>query len=144
MAIWFNSEVKGFEIKNKRKLKAWINRIISHYNRTPGNINIIFVDDSTLLKINSNFLHHHTYTDIISFDYSNATTISGDIFISIERVMENSLYYVETFNEELKRVIIHGILHFLGFSDSTENEKMNMRIIENNALSTVKDLLITA
>ena len=143
MAIWFNSEIEGFEVKNKRKLKEWINGIISEYYKKVSTINYVFVDDSTLYNINSQFLKHKTYTDIISFDYSRDASVSGDVFISIERVKENAIRYDTNFNEELKRVIIHGVYHFLGFTDYTEREKLRMRMLENMALSSVKDLLIT-
>lgn len=144
MAIWFNSEIKNFNLKNKRKLKNWINNTISRDYKKTGNINYIFVDDPTLYKINSEYLHHRTYTDIISFDYSNEELISGDIYISLDRVKENSFKYNVSFNEELKRVIIHGILHFLGFKDFSSSDKEKMRCRENELLSNVKELLITS
>ncbi len=143
MAIWFNSEIEGFEIKNKKKLKEWIKGVISKYRKSTGTINYIFVDDLTIYQINSEFLKHKTYTDIISFDYSEKTSISGDIFISIDRVKENSNLFNTGFDEELKRVIIHGIYHFIGFNDYTENDKMKMRNLEDDALISVKHLLIT-
>lgn len=143
MAIWFYSEIEGFEVKNRNKLKEWIRGEIFKHRKSPGTINYIFVDDPAIYKINSDFLNHKTYTDIISFDYSEGSIISGDIFISIDRVNENSNHFYTSFDEELKRVIIHGIFHFIGFQDSTENDKKKMRNLEDAALTSVKDLLIT-
>ena len=143
MSIWFYSGIEGFEVKNRNKLKEWIRGEIFKHRKSPGTINYIFVDDPAIYKINSDFLNHKTYTDIISFDYSEGSIISGDIFISIDRVNENSNHFYTSFDEELKRVIIHGIFHFIGFQDSTENDKKKMRNLEDAALTSVKDLLIT-
>ncbi len=142
MPIWFTSEIKPFKIKNKRALKHWVTSIIKEFKSCPGEINYIFVSDSTLLNMNKEYLKSTTLTDIISFDYSHDHIISGDIFISVERVRENAYTYKEGFNEELKRVIAHGILHFLGFKDKTDEEKTKMRYQENISLEGVKDLLI--
>lgn len=143
MAIWFNSNIQKFNIANKRDLKIWIKNILFQYHHIPGNINFIFLNDSELLEYNRKFLGHNTFTDIITFDYSEREKeISGDIYISIERVKENSGSYYVSFNEELKRVIIHGILHLVGLNDKTKLEKAAMREVEDAALKIVKDLLI--
>ncbi len=142
MPIWFNNEFENFRLHNKRALKNWITNIILAHNKSPGTINYIFLSDSALLEINKEFLSHYTFTDIISFDYSGANIISGDIYISVERVKANAVEYGDTLNEEMKRVIIHGILHFLGFRDKTRSEKEYMSQKENEALKPVKDLLI--
>lgn len=142
MAIWFNSEIKDFDIRNKKEIKTWITSFINQHKFKTGSINFIFLNDKNLLKLNIEYLNHHTFTDIITFDYSTDDLISGDIFISIERVKQNSDIFGISFNEELKRVIIHGILHLIGFKDSAESEKRIMRRKEDEALSNVKDLLI--
>jgi rRNA maturation RNase YbeY len=100
-----------------------------------GDINFIFCSDEYLLKINKQFLNHDYYTDIITFDYSSDTLLSGDLFISVERVLENSKIYKTVFQEELRRVMIHGILHLMGYKDSTNEESQKMREAENGALS---------
>ena len=99
-----------------------------------GEINYIFCNDEYLHKINVEFLQHDTYTDIISFDYTLGKNISGDIYVSIERVKENAQKFNVTFDNELHRVIIHGILHYLGYKDKTEEQKKEMRNKENQCL----------
>ncbi len=142
MAIWFNSEVPDFQIGEVRELKRWINSVIKEYNLKTGFIDYIFVSDSRIYKINKEFLNHETYTDIITFDYSERKVLSSDIFISIERVKENASKFSESLNEELKRVIIHGILHLIGYKDGSEEEKAKMRDMEDKYLSDVKHLQI--
>jgi len=142
MAIWFNSEIKDFDIQHKKKVKNWISTLLDQHKLKTGIINFIFLDDAGLLKLNIEYLNHNTFTDIISFDYSANDLISGDIYLSIERIRENADNLNISFNEELKRVIIHGILHLIGFKDSSESEKRIMRLKEDQALSNVKDLLI--
>lgn len=130
MAIWFHSEYPGFHITQKRKLKKWISFVIQKESFTPGNIYYSFLTDDELLKINKKFLKNNYYTDIVSFDYSNKNNISGDIYISVDRVIENSREFKTAFDNELNRVIIHGVLHFLGFKDKTNTEANNMRKAE--------------
>ncbi|QTD36330.1 rRNA maturation RNase YbeY [Polaribacter batillariae] len=132
--ITFNYET-DFEILNEKALENWIVNTIEKHNCKVGEINYIFCDDAYLHKLNVEFLQHDTLTDIISFDNSLGKLINGDIFISIERVADNANDFKVSFEEELHRVIIHGILHYLGFKDKTENEKKEMRNQENNALS---------
>jgi len=143
MAIWFNSEIKGFNIKQKRKLKSWLKYTIQLYGYRTGEINYIFVNKARILKLNRNYLKHNFYTDIITFEYSvNSQAISGDIFICIPVVIENAIIYKTPTNEELKRVIVHGLLHLMGLCDHDEPEKAIMREKENAALKSVKELLI--
>lgn len=130
------------EIKEKILLTQWIESIIKEHGRIPSKINIIFCSDEYMLNLNREHLNHDYFTDIITFSYNDKNIISGDIFISIERVNENSGIYKVSVNEELKRVIIHGILHLIGFEDSTKEEKNQMRNMENFALYLVKDLKI--
>ena len=134
MAIWFNLECPGFFLPQKRKLKHWISSVIKVEGFITGEINYIFLTDEDLLEINKKFLKHNFYTDIISFDYSNKNIISGDIYISIDRVQENSKKYDSSFNDELNRVIIHGVLHFLGYKDKSSLESKNMRRAELKCL----------
>ncbi|MFY0628882.1 MAG: rRNA maturation RNase YbeY [Flavobacteriaceae bacterium] len=131
--ITFNYET-DFILKNEEKLSSWISNIIDLEESELGEINYIFCDDNYLLKINLQFLEHDTFTDIISFDYTLGKVINGDIYVSVERVKENAQKYNVTFDNELHRVIIHGVLHYLGFKDKTEEEKQQMRDKENTAL----------
>ncbi len=142
MPIYFHNEDYIFLPKNQFKIKKWIKLVISGYKKDTGDINFIFTSDRQILSINKIYLGHDYYTDIISFDYSADSLINGDIFISVERVVENATTFQVSFNQELKRVIVHGILHFIGFKDNTENEKAEMRTAEDLALSTIEALLI--
>lgn len=135
--IEFNYETE-FKLENEKSLANWIENIISEKGFEVGEINYIFCDDAYLLKLNVEFLQHDTLTDIISFDNTLGKLISGDIFISIERVSENATEYNVTVEEELHRVMIHGVLHYLGFKDKSDNEKMIMRKQENIALSYLR------
>jgi len=131
--ITFNYETQ-FNLSDEEKLKGWISKCIKQYDFTEGELNFIFCDDNYLHKLNVEFLKHDTLTDIISFDYTLGKLVSGDIFISIERVRENSLEFHQTFDNELNRVIIHGVLHFMGFKDKSDEEKSIMRTNEDSCL----------
>lgn len=131
--ITFNSET-SFTLKNQKKLVKWIGDVISSEGFQVGEINYIFCDDSYLNKINQEFLNHDTFTDIISFDYTLGKEVGGDIFISIERVLENAEKFNEEFETELHRVMIHGILHFMGYKDKTKKDKTLMRTKEDEKI----------
>jgi len=124
----FNLENQSYHI---HKLK----NLIINEGYIVGNINYIFCDDHYLLEINKQYLNHDDYTDIISFNYLNNNTINGDIFISTERVKENAIKYQSEFNNELQRVMFHGLLHFCGYNDKSEKEKIIMRQKEDFYLS---------
>ncbi|NLN26556.1 MAG: rRNA maturation RNase YbeY [Bacteroidetes bacterium] len=124
-----------FSLNNETNLKDWISSEISKRGYKEGDILYVFCSDEELLKINQEFLNHDTYTDIISFDYTMGKLISGEIYISIDRVQENAIAFGVPFEEELHRVMIHGILHFCGYKDSTESEQQIMRKEEDLALS---------
>lgn len=136
MPIRFFQEETSFTPEQKNKLKRWINTVIEHENSIPGEINYIFCSDEYLLQINRNYLNHNYYTDIITFDQSEGDQrIQGDIYISADRVQENSKDASVPFKEEIRRVMIHGVLHLLGFNDRTKEEKKQMRQKENACLS---------
>lgn len=124
--ISFNYET-DFELKNEQQYEAWLGRVIESEDKTEGEINYIFCDDEYLLQKNIEFLNHDTLTDIISFDYTMGNLISGDIFISVERVKDNAADFNTAFEDELKRVMAHGILHYCGYKDKTEEESILMR-----------------
>ena len=123
-----------FNLKGNTKYIDWINRIIASEDHLVGDINYIFCDDAYLLNINQQYLDHDTYTDIITFDYTDGTVISSDIYISIERVKENAADFKVNFNEELLRVMAHGILHLCGFKDKTNQEAALMRSKEEEKI----------
>lgn len=140
MPIKFFTEDTKFNLRNKNLIKNWVNSVITSVNKETGNINFIFTSDKYLLKINKEYLSHKYYTDIITFNYCENEIISGDIFISIETVKNNSSRFNVTIIEELHRVIIHGILHLLGFDDQSDEEKAVMREKENYYLERLKNL----
>lgn len=131
--ITFNYET-DFELENETNYEEWIQAIIDSENFTEGEINYIFCDDEYLHKINVEYLDHDTFTDIISFDYTIGNLISGDIFISIERVKENAQEYEVLFIKELQRVMSHGILHYCGYKDKFEEDSNLMRLKENEKI----------
>jgi len=132
--INFYSE-NDFEFQEEKSFDTWIRKVISSEEKQLGEINYIFCNDHYLYKINLKFLDHDTYTDIISFDNSEGDELNGDIFISTDRVTENAKEYNVDFSEELKRVIIHGILHLCGYGDKTESEAALMRQKEDEKIA---------
>ena len=131
MIAFFNEDI-NFKFQGKNKFKAWLKKVAEKECFTVGELNYIFCSDEYLHKINLEYLDHDTYTDIITFDNSEAeTVIEGDIFVSIERVRENSQTLNTIFEEELKRVIVHGLLHLCGYDDYTPEDKAEMRRLEN-------------
>lgn len=135
MAIYFSTENIAFDLKNKLKVKKWISDIIKAQNKKVGDISYLFCDDAYLIEVNRTYLDHDTYTDIITFDYVEGDFISGDIMISVERVKENAQLFNTSFDQELHRVIIHGILHLLGQGDKTDKQAAQMRKKEESALA---------
>lgn len=135
--ISFNYE-SPFKLTNENDVIDWITKILVDANFQLGEINYIFCDDDYLHKLNIEFLDHDTLTDIISFDNTVGKLIGGDIFISIERVKDNASDFNVSFDEELKRVMIHGVLHFMGFKDKTKIEKELMRKEEDKAIDLFK------
>lgn len=120
---------------NKKNYTNWITKCIELTNKEVGEISYIFCNDDYLLNINKEYLNHDYYTDIITFDYCKENTISGDLFISIERIKENASTHKTSFKNELDRVIIHGIIHLLGQKDKTPEEAKEMRTKEDYYLS---------
>ena len=123
------------EITEINQNKKWLNQVISNEDKEKGDITYIFCDDDYLLEKNIRFLNHNTLTDVITFDYCEGNSVSGDIFISIERVKENSEVFKVDFLTELNRVMVHGLLHLLGYKDKNERESNLMRKKENYYLS---------
>jgi probable rRNA maturation factor len=134
MAITFQNQEIKFKLQELIKIKSWIKKIIELEKKKPGQINVVFTNDEELLKINVQYLNHNTYTDIITFDYCEGKIISGDIIISIERVKENAEKFMSAFETEIRRVMIHGILHLCGYKDKTKKASELMRKKENWAI----------
>lgn len=132
--INYNYEL-DFSLENEDIFSKWIENVVDSENKLLGEISYIFCDDEYLLEINQQYLDHDTLTDIISFDYTQDNVISGDIFISIERVEENAKDLNIDFQEELKRVMIHGVLHYCGYKDKTESDEILMRSKEDEKIS---------
>lgn len=137
--ISFQNQSISFRLKDKTRLKAWIKTVTEKEKHRLGDINYIFCSDDELLEINIQHLNHNTYTDIITFDYTEGDKISGDIFISIDRVEENAKKFKVSFEEELHRVMIHGILHLCGYKDKSKADAELMRKKENGALKLFPD-----
>lgn len=134
--IEFFNEDTDFVPQTPEVLKPWIERVIIEEGHQLGDINYIFCSNPYLLTLNSSYLNHHSYTDVIAFDQSTKPlTISGDIYISVDQVKINAIEYGQTFGQELKRVMVHGVLHLLGYKDKTPDEKQEMRKKEEAYLS---------
>lgn len=130
-SIHFHSEEVDFHLVNEKKTIKWIKDSIKNETKNVGEISYIFCSDEYLHQMNLKYLNHDTFTDIITFDYTEENIISGDIFISIDRVKENATKFKTTFEGELSRVIIHGVLHLMGYKDKSAQEKEQMRSKEN-------------
>jgi len=131
--IIFNYET-DFQLDKEEIYQDWIERIIESEGKELGEVNYIFCDDEYLHEINLQYLDHDTLTDIISFDYTEGDIISGDIFISVERVQDNANDFQVSFKEELKRVLAHGILHYCGYKDKSEADEKLMRQKEDEKI----------
>jgi probable rRNA maturation factor len=132
--INFNYESE-FSLDNEEAIAAWMSGVIESENKKEGEINYIFCDDEYLHKINLEYLNHDNLTDIISFDYTMGNEISGDIFISVERVQDNASDFKVSFEAELKRVMVHGVLHYCGYKDKGEDDELVMRSKEDDKLA---------
>ncbi|PCI98996.1 MAG: rRNA maturation RNase YbeY [Flavobacteriales bacterium] len=133
--ISFFSEDIAFQLDNQNNTALWAQKTISKEAKKTGDITYVFCSDTYLHKINLEHLNHDTFTDIITFNYCDGDLISGDIFISIDRVKENAITFHTTFKEELNRVMIHGILHLVGYNDKSDSDKELMRSKEDFYLS---------
>ena len=134
MISYQNEGTKMPNIK-KRETTAWIRRVAATYNKKVGDVGYIFCDDERILEVNREYLQHDYYTDIITFDYTEGDTISGDLFISLDTVKTNSEQFGTPYDEELHRTIIHGILHLCGINDKGPGEREIMEAAENRALA---------
>ncbi|MCF0211188.1 MAG: rRNA maturation RNase YbeY [Bacteroidales bacterium] len=139
MAVSFISET-SFNLKNKLKIKAWIKALIENKGFKQGDISYIFCSDERILEVNKQFLNHDFYTDIITFDYVENEKLNGDIFISTDRVEDNSKEFKTSFEDELLRVLSHGVLHLMGYKDHNPKDEKIMREQENEAIALYKEM----
>lgn len=135
MSIRFSAQSVNYDLQEQKKVKKWLSDVITRRGKSVGNINYLFCDDEYLLAVNRQYLDHDTYTDIITFDYVSGGLISGDILISLDRVGENAEKFGVTFDHELHRVLVHGVLHLLGQGDKSDEEAREMRRLEEEALA---------
>ena len=133
--ILFHTEDISFTLESEKETSNWLVNLVVCHKKKVGEINYIFCSDDYLLKMNQEYLKHDYFTDIITFDYCEKDLISGDLFISIDRINENAKTFGKTQINELNRVIAHGLLHLLGFKDKTAEDIAEMRSMEERALS---------
>lgn len=137
--VHFFAEDVDYKLDNEQDTSLWITKVISDAQHQLNELSYIFCSDDYLLKVNQEYLDHDTFTDIITFDHSESEEeIAGDIFISVDRVKDNSITQGVTFVNELNRVMVHGVLHLLGYLDKTEEEKSEMRQMENTCLALLE------
>ncbi|MDR2848204.1 MAG: rRNA maturation RNase YbeY [Bacteroidales bacterium] len=134
MAIRFFSDGVTFQLRNKRKTAQWLQTVITREGKKAGTLVYVFVSDAQILQLNRQYLNHSYYTDIITFDEVEADTISGEMYISIDTVRANTEVYQTTFDNELFRVMAHGVLHLCGYNDKTAQEQVLMREMEEKSL----------
>ena len=134
MSLSFHNEEVSFNLKQKLLHKQWIKEWIVSNHKTPGTLSFVFTSNERIKLINKEYLNHNYFTDVISFDYTEGNLISGDIVISVEEVNRNADFYGADLEDELRRVMIHGVCHLLGYADGNKEEKEIMRIKENEAL----------
>lgn len=132
--IYFNDLDSSCRIKNRKGVREWISSVVSSSGKELGDVGVIICSDDYLLDLNNQYLDHNYYTDIITFDYTEKDVICGDLFISYDRVKENAKQEGVLIQHELRRVIVHGVLHLLGLNDKTKTEAKTMRAAEDVAL----------
>ena len=140
MVRYYCEDIK-FQYRGRRFNNAWLRSVTEKERCRLGDINIIFCSDPYLLKINLQYLGHDYFTDIITFDYSEKPVVSGDLFISVDSVKDNAAFYGSGFEDELHRVIVHGLLHLIGYDDHTPEDIAEMRSKENEYLSIRREML---
>lgn len=139
MAIRFFSDGVSFHLKGKRKISQWIKQVAAKEGKKTGSLSYIFVSDEIILDMNKKYLQHDDYTDIITFDDSSVSTISGEMYISIDTVKSNAIEYQTDFRNELLRVIVHGVLHLCGHNDKSLVEQQEMRSAEEKYLNEMSE-----
>ncbi len=139
--ITYQTEETSFRLGSRRLTSRWIKEIVSQAEMRLGDLSVVFCSDPYILEVNKQYLGHDYYTDIITFDYCEGDVLSGDLIISVDTVRANAKEYgAASFDEELHRVIIHGVLHLIGFDDHSPEDQAEMRRQENAALALLKTL----
>lgn len=136
--FFFNEECDIPTFFSEERVNQWLRLVANHYSLELGTISFIFCTDSYILDINKKYLNHDYYTDVITFDYREGKTLSGDVFISLDTVRSNALDFNTTFEDELHRVIVHSVLHLMGFKDKSDEESRGMRLNEDHCLELLK------
>ena len=139
MVSFYNQDT-SFAFKHKRLTSKWLKEVAASEAKKLGAVSVIFCSDNYLLDVNIKYLGHDYYTDIITFDYCEGSVLSGDLFISVDSVRENASFYGVEFDDELNRVIVHGLLHLIGYDDHSEEDIVVMRSKENYYLSLRQQL----
>lgn len=139
--ISFENEDVELKLKNKLILKKWIKQVAESYGFKTGDLTYIFCSDDRILEVNRQYLQHDYYTDIITFDYDEDGVVSGDMFISVDTVRTNAEQYAPSFDDEIHRVIIHGVLHLCGLKDKAPDDEKKMRAAEEKALAMLATLM---
>lgn len=132
--ISFQSLLNGFTVRNKRNISEWLRYVVDNEGFTNGDIAIVCCSDDYLLEVNRSYLNHDYYTDIITFDYTDNQVVSGDLMISVDRIRDHAVKYGVSFEDELHRVMVHGVLHLCGYKDKRKNDKELMTSKENHYL----------
>ncbi len=135
MPINFFKDDVNFKFTNRKKTDIWLRSVVKGYSFSQINLSYIFCSDNALIKINKEFLDHDYYTDVITFDFSSSKRLVGEIYISIDRVKDNAESLETSFERELSRVMVHGLLHMLGYKDASPKEKQEMREVEDKYLA---------
>ena len=138
--IFFHTEDISFALESEKTTSIWLVMLVERHKKKLGELNYVFCSDDYLLKLNQEHLNHDYFTDIITFDYCQNDVISGDLFISVDRTNENAKTFKKSESNELNRVIAHGLLHLLGFSDKTAEDIVEMRSMEEDALAMLENL----
>ena len=138
--ISYNTENVKMPALPRRATNAWIRAVAAHYGKKVGDVAYIFCDDAKILEVNRQYLQHDYYTDIITFDYCEGNTLHGDIFVSLDTVRSNAAEFGATFDNELHRILIHGILHLCGQADKTPEARAEMTRKENDALTLLTQI----
>ncbi|MGN0028666.1 MAG: rRNA maturation RNase YbeY [Marinilabiliaceae bacterium] len=139
--ISFENEDVELKLKNKLILKKWIKQVAESYGFKTGDLTYIFCSDDKILEVNRQYLQHDYYTDVITFDYDEDGVVSGDMFISVDTVRTNAEQYAPSFDDEMHRVIIHGVLHLCGLKDKAPDDEKKMRAAEEKALAMLAALM---
>ncbi len=140
MINFYNEDV-DFKLKNKLVLKRWIRQVIESYGFKAGELSYIFCSDDKILEVNRQFLQHDYYTDVITFDYDEDGVVGGDMYISVDTVKTNAEQYAPSFEREMQRVVIHGVLHLCGLKDKQPEDEKKMRAAEERALAILDEML---